>query len=487
MDNIKLKQRIKFVADQAGWAYPDLKWLSEKENAKIIQKREELLKSISDKVQYCFAHSKLYTGNLSPGCVICGEGYWSCLFINVLCTRHCFFCPQDRMANKEKLPSIRSQAKFKSPKDYVLFLKKFKFKGVAFSGGEPFLVFNKLLSYIKKIRKEIGNKIYLWVYTNGDLVTEDRLKRLKQAGLNEIRFNISAREYDLKPVELATNIFETVAVEIPAIPEDLRVVKRRIIEMQKIGVRYLNLHQLCTDKFNYKNFIARDYALLYNPPFNVSNSEITALELIRFALRKKSSLSLNYCSSEYKDMFQTKGIRRYLAPLFKSDFEDLTTKNFIRRLSIQDLPKNINEIIKILKRSKFNNKFWLVNHMGTEIYIQSSLLKYINFHKYTLTVSYFDAKFGEATDLGQEVRKIHFYTSDKVSIVKKLVLRMGIKNPATIESFICLFIKNMNESTIFHNLYRDHKFTLSQWRTEVDLLLNFKLYEQVNMYSSEMY
>ena len=59
-----------------------------------------------------------------------------------------------------------------------------------------------------------------------------------------MRFNISARKYDLKAVKMAAGIIDTVTVEIPAIPEDYEILKKCLPRMKAIGVAHLNLHQL---------------------------------------------------------------------------------------------------------------------------------------------------------------------------------------------------------------------------------------------------
>jgi len=38
------------------------------------------------------------------------------------------------------------------------------------------------------------------MYSNGDLVNKEKLIALKKAGLNEVRFDIAARKYDLNAV-----------------------------------------------------------------------------------------------------------------------------------------------------------------------------------------------------------------------------------------------------------------------------------------------
>jgi len=256
------EQNIGDVERNIDWVYRDLKWLTEEEAKRKNQERDKILKSMSNKVNHAFKQNKIYCGDLSPGCLTCGQGTWSCMFINGLCTTNCFFCPQDRKRKKERLPTADGII-FDEPNSYVDYLEKFGFRGVGFSGGESMLVFEKLALYITRIRQKFGKKIYLWIYTNGDLVNVDKLKRLKRVGLDEIRFNIGARKYDLQPVELATKFINVVTVETPAIPEDYEVLKKCIFKMQEIGVNHLNIQQLCSTRHNYRNFISRNYTFLH--------------------------------------------------------------------------------------------------------------------------------------------------------------------------------------------------------------------------------
>ena len=233
---INKKLDIQDARQITGWAYSEMKWLSEAEAEKANRKRNELLQAISGGINSNFLGNKIGSGCLSPGCMTCGQGTWSCLFIGSLCTANCFYCPQDR-ENKVNQPPTESGLVFDNPEDYVDYLEKFKFRGVGFSGGEPLLQFDKILTYIRKIRERLGDEIYLWAYTNGDLINKNRLKALKEAGLNEIRFDIAAREYDLKAVELAVKVMDKVTVEIPAIPEDYDVLTKCLPRMRQMGWR----------------------------------------------------------------------------------------------------------------------------------------------------------------------------------------------------------------------------------------------------------
>ena len=239
MDTIKKQKQIKATRREIGWAYADLPWLSEQEAIDANNVRNEILQALSGWATYGFHGTKVHSGALSPGCMICGHGGWACNFINALCTRNCFYCPQDRNV-KEERESYTSGIALKDPNDYINFIRTFKIRGVGFSGGEPLLVMDKLLTIIKALRQEFGTTIYLWVYTNGDLINRNVLLQLQLAGLDEIRFDLSARAYDLTPVQLSKAYVPTVTIEIPAIPEDFDRVIGLLVKFQELEVDFLN-------------------------------------------------------------------------------------------------------------------------------------------------------------------------------------------------------------------------------------------------------
>lgn len=490
MENKELS--IRSVKQYIGWVYPELKWLTEETAKQANQERDKILKFLSNKgINYGFKQSKIYCGELSPGCLICGEGYWSCMFINALCTTHCFFCPQDRKIKKEHAPITEDNIIFDSPEDYVGYLEKFNFRGVGFSGGEPLLVFGKLLEYLKKIRERFGKEIYLWIYTNGDLINKDKLKRLKEAGLDEIRFDISARDYDLRPVELAVNIINTVTVEIPAIPEDYEIVKKCLLKIQKLGVKYLNIHQLNTTEYNYKNYANRHYTFLHDPSISIFESEIVALKLIRYAIDNKITLPINYCSSVYKNRLQGKGKRERRAPLLKEDFEEITSAGYIRSLSIEDSPTNIKRIINILQEKKCQDNLWALNDTKTEVFLHSSLLKYIDFCKNNLIITYFYPQLITALTYEEDEKEVVLNSNRKVFLKKELIVQKKVVSAIAIQSFQKLFIENRKSSDVFKYFYENYnlktKESIDNMKKELEILMALKTWEQLEEGFPEIY
>ena len=292
------KQGIEEFISHIEWI-TRLEWPSKAEAGDLTQARDVLLASLpEEQIQFGSRGSKPYLGRLSPGCRSCMDGKWSCLSINRLCTVNCFFCPQDRTVKTEQAP-MSEGLNFRDPEAYLDYLEKFGFTGVSFSGGEPLMALDKVLLYAEKIRGRFGRKMYIWLYTNGSLVDERLLGQLRDVGIDEIRFNISARGYNLRPVKLARQFINTVTVETPIIPEDLEKLKVSLFEMVGIGVDYLNVHQLIASRHNVGNLQTRDYTFLRPAAFHEAplyESEMAALELLKFAAENGISLPINYCS-----------------------------------------------------------------------------------------------------------------------------------------------------------------------------------------------
>jgi len=462
---------IQDTKERTGWAYPEMKWLLEKEAKEANQKRNELLQSISGSVNGNFWGNKMCSGHLSPGCMICGQGTWSCLIIGSLCTAKCFFCPQDRRITKDQQPT-ESGILFDNPEDYVDYLDKFKFKGVGFSGGEPLLKFEKIIAYIRKIRERLGKGIYLWIYTNGDLIDKNKLIILKEAGLNEIRLDIAAREYDLQAVELSSGIIDKVTVEIPAIPEDYEILKKCLPQMQAIGVAHLNLHQLFTSPYCYKQFINRQYTFLHQPEIAILESEMTALRLIKYNLDNNIGLAINYCSAIYKHRLQKKGYRERYQSFIKEEHEGLTESGFIRRLAIQDTPVNIKKLVKKFQDNKCHDSLWFFKKNSPELFVHHSLLKYVDLNKHDLILTYFAPQLTAARDEEHESFKEIVLNSDRTVFVgSKLVYQTKIKNSATINSFQELFIEKMNNGDVFKKFYQNYKL---KTKADIDDMMNEK-------------
>ena len=371
-------------------AYDSIKWLTPEAAVSAFKARESLVASIFDHSgsKWAFSNTKLFTHALSPGCRLCGQGTWSCLFINGICNASCFYCPSSQ--NDPGIPTTNSIA-FKNPKDYADYVNRFNIQGVSFSGGEPFLTFDRVLSFLETLKTHADHPVYTWIYTNGILVTRDKLVALQERGLDEIRFDISADRYRLDALEKALGVIPNVTVEIPAIPEDLPMSKKVIVELDRMGVDYLNLHQIRCTPYNREHLAERGYTFLHGPSVTVLDTELAALELIRYALDRSITLPINYCCFTYQRQFQSMGARRRSAEFIKADYEDITPTGFIRRLTISGAAKAIGGIGNTLAAQKVDPSSYNLSAKKDCLSFSAGLWPLIDFSQVRLKVSYSQA------------------------------------------------------------------------------------------------
>jgi pyruvate formate-lyase activating enzyme-like uncharacterized protein len=310
--------------------YDLLAFATPKQLAAAGKERNELLQWLDQRASFGYSGTKVDCNGLSPGCRRCGDGDWSCLFINGRCNGRCFYCPT---AQDDDGPPVTNGLYFTSPEDYAAYVAALGFGGVSISGGEPLMTPDLTLAYLNAVRKRCGDNIHLWLYTNGTLLTADLCSRLRDAGLNEIRFDLGAVRYNLKKLRLAAGCIPTVTVEIPAVPEDEELLKLKMVEMTEAGVKHLNLHQMRLTPHNFGPLTERGYTFIHGEKITVLESELSALRTVRFGLELGSLLPVNYCSFPYKRRFQQAAARRRAALALSAPGETVTEPGYLRTLS----------------------------------------------------------------------------------------------------------------------------------------------------------
>ena len=305
--------------------FPGIKWLNQRKSYEAAQKKEQLMKHINGNL--LFRETKPFHQHISKGCQLCGQGLWSCLFITNKCNARCFYCPSQQL--NDEIPATQS-LQFETAESYAGYINRLGFKGVSFSGGEPLLYFERTLHFLKTIRRMCDPGIYIWMYTNGILATEEKLKQLAEAGLDEIRFDIGATGYRLDKVRLAKGIIPHVTIEIPAIPEKKAKLKQLLHELPEAGVTNLNLHQLRLTKYNAEKLLQHPYTFIPAEQPVVLESELTALAVMAYAHQHQVATGINYCSFWFKNRYQSSGFRQRLANSLQVPESSVTQRGFIR-------------------------------------------------------------------------------------------------------------------------------------------------------------
>lgn len=202
---------------------------------------------------------------LSNGCYACKSGSWICIYIGVSCNLNCVSCPQKtRHGEKEYIWANGGNDDIHSIEDLKRVLDKNKrITGISFSGGEPFMYLDLVYDWLDFINENYSDlNLYKWIYTNGTLVTEEKCLKLKEKGINEIRFDISASNYSKKIInklKYCKKIFDKISVEIPTEPWQMDKLLKSLHLFDEIGVDYLNLHELAVNSDNYDDLVNGGY------------------------------------------------------------------------------------------------------------------------------------------------------------------------------------------------------------------------------------
>lgn len=365
---------IKANKKEFGQWYSSMKWADEAFLSQLSEQRKELISLIKENdAHFGYNNTKTDTRKLSPGCRICAEGEWSCLFINNKCNAACFYCPSAQ--NEISEPSTQTFT-FAEPESYIAYLERFGFKGASLSGGEPFLTFEKTLNFVKAIKKNFGQKLHLWLYTNGILADETKLDLLAEAGLDEIRFDIGATAYSLSKVAMAVGRIPVVTVEIPAV--DLEKLKAVCKDLADIGVNHLNLHQLRATPYNVERLMKKGFYFLHGPKVLVAESEVIALKCINYVLNNKIQLPVNYCSFVFKNSHQNRSARIRAGVEMVKPYEEFTRAGFLRSLFVKAEPEELAVLhieLKNMKQLPVGAEFLYMNNADS-LYFNTSLLSF---------------------------------------------------------------------------------------------------------------
>ena len=368
-----------------GERYEQLLFLAPSQAQRALGRRAELLDDLHGRVTVGNGGTKLDCTGLSPGCRICAEGGWSCLFVTGRCNCRCFYCPTSQTDND--LPTTNG-VDFRTPADYVGYLERFGFRGASISGGEPLLSPKRSLAFVRAVKKHFGDAMHVWLYTNGTLADKDLLFQLADAGLDEIRFDIGATDYQLDKLRLAAGVIPTVTVEIPAIPEDLPRLKGMLSELRDAGVMHLNLHQMRLTPYNFEHLAERGYTFLHGERVTVLESELAALEVLQHSLDNQIGLPVNYCSFVFKNRYQAQAGRLRNCPFMAKPFESLTENGYIRTLTLLGEPATVTRQIESFKALSVDDERWSKGNGPGELRVHPQLLKRVEGGAFRLQVGY---------------------------------------------------------------------------------------------------
>jgi pyruvate formate-lyase activating enzyme-like uncharacterized protein len=379
------------IRQEFGALYDQAHWPDAARSLAVTRERDELVRDlIVNGAIEATSGTKLHSGPLSRGCRSCMAGTWSCLYITERCQASCFYCPQDAQSQRdgEFVPNGEGMS-FEDPELYADYVAACGVDGVGVSGGEPLIDLDRVLATVAAVKDRTEGRVYVHVYTNGLMVTRERLASLRAVGVDELRVDIAACRYETSALALAREYVDTLTVEIPAIPEDEERLTGVLGDLAAIGVDHLNLHQLFATRFNASALVARGYTLLHQRPVAVMESEFTALRVFGESLRQGIDLNVNYCCPVYKARFQPRKSMARAAALACRAHEEVTWPGYVRRVVLHDTPERLAVLQQDL-RARGHDVEWTNGDAGSgAMAVGLEALRATDLGSAALTVSHF--------------------------------------------------------------------------------------------------
>lgn len=300
-------------------------------------------------------------GELPKGCQYCVKGTKLVLFLTGICPRHCYFCPlsEHKYGKDVTFANERPVHSFQDLKDEAKLMRA---RGAGITGGDPLAKLERTVEYIQQMKKEFGRKFHLHLYTSLDLVTEESLTGLHQAGLDEIRFHLDLDNPRLwHRLDIAKRFSWDVGVEIPVLIDKEMQIKK-MIDFIHGKVKFLNLNELeladtpiCQlRKLGHEQKDELSYAVL--------GSEVVGLKLLEYISKNNYSLQAHLCTVKLKDAIQlTERIKRE-AQQAKQVFDKVDQEGLLIRGAVY-LPELFPSFSYQEKLQKANKKT-LVKRLG---------------------------------------------------------------------------------------------------------------------------
>jgi len=318
-------------------------------------------------------------GSLAKGCRLCVKGEKLVLFVTGICPKRCYYCP---ISDKKYMHDVvyANEWHTNKIKEIIKEAELCNSKGAGFTGGDPLARLNRTIKFIKALKKSFGKKFHIHLYTSFDLVNKRNLEKLCKAGLDEIRFHAdidSNRLWDR--INLAKRFRWDIGVEIPAVPGKLKETKE-LIDYFNDKIDFLNLNELETADNRMSRLSKLGFLTKSRVSYAIRDSEKTAVELMRYIIKKRYNLNVHFCTAKLKDKVQLgnrikRRAKNIAKPYDVVDKEGILVRGVIYCKKLEktrkDLMKEFDIPAELIETDKQRNQLltgaWIVDELKNEL------------------------------------------------------------------------------------------------------------------------
>ena len=267
-------------------------------------------------------------GELPKGCQMCVRGEKEVIFVTGICPRKpsCYFCPiSEHKFGKDVI--YANEMPVSELKQIIEEGNLCESKGAGLTGGDPLARLDRTIEVIRLLKKEFGKAFHIHLYTPLELVTPETIKKLEEAGLDEIRFHPILDDDSLwERIAVRTSMAK--GIEIPVIPGKINETQK-LVDYIKDKVSFLNLNELEISDTNVSQLYEKGFVAKDDVSYAVKGSQEMAFGLLDYCL--DTPLNVHYCTVSLKDTVQLPKRIARRAKNVKKQFDIITKENTLIR------------------------------------------------------------------------------------------------------------------------------------------------------------
>lgn len=271
----------------------------ERENERLMAEIREL-KSLQGRTRYVGRDEKF-----AQGCKSCllGTGLSAVRRTNT-CNVRCKFCYNYGEMDcippiGEGMWEIGGTKFYERDLDLLLSIDN-RPTGIAYVYLEPFMEIEKYYPIIRRFR---AAGIHQHMYTNGTLCTEENLRALGEAGLDELRFNLGASNCSdgvIDSIAMAKRLIPRVGIETPMTPELYEGFLKKKERILGTGLDFINFAELHLNPNNIGNYAGENMYICRQGYISPIWSRQLTLKMMKRAVEENWDLAVHDCSNMTK-------------------------------------------------------------------------------------------------------------------------------------------------------------------------------------------
>jgi len=300
---------------------------------------------------------------ISEGCEQCAEGGKMVMFVYGYCDqRDCFYCPLGE--NRKNVDQVYANERpVESDEDVIAEAKLMDALGTSITGGEPQEALDRTCHYLELLKDEFGEDHHTHLYT-GITGGRENMRRLSEAGLDEIRFHPPLEQWgDLHGTEweeilyIAREEGLTPAFEIPGI----RAEEEFLEFLDEGAADFCNINEFEMSDGNFRR--------MQEEGFERKEDHMSAVEGSHEILETMGDHEKVYfCTSVFKDAAQHRSRMKRMARNISREFDEVTDdgtlvygKAWVDEARLQEL--GVPDEFYAVKSAHVELAWWLLEEM----------------------------------------------------------------------------------------------------------------------------